>query len=49
VYVGSSYMYSEYDDMKGALARVNRDIISGGLPRELCPMVFAVTGTGRVS
>lgn len=33
----------------GALARVNRDIVSGGLPKDLCPMVFAVTGTGRVS
>lgn len=49
VYVGSSYMYSEYEDMKEALGRVNRDIVSGGLPRALCPMVFAVTGTGRVS
>lgn len=49
VYVGSSYMYGEYEDMKSALAKVNRDIVNGGLPRALCPFVVAVTGNGRVS
>ena len=49
VYVGSSYMYSEYEDMQSALAKVKRDILSGGLPRALCPFVVAVTGNGRVS
>ena len=42
-------MYSEYDDMQSALAKVKRDILSGGLPRALCPFVIAVTGNGRVS
>jgi len=42
-------MYSDYDSMKYALASVGRNITSGGLPRKLTPMVFGVTGTGRVA
>ena len=49
VYIGSSYMYGEYEDMQSALSKVKRDILSGGLPRALCPFVVAVTGNGRVS
>lgn len=49
VFLGSSYMYGEYADMQHALSKVKKDLLDGGLPRELCPMVFAVTGNGRVS
>lgn len=49
MYVGSSYMYGDYADMQHAMYKIHRDIISGGLPRALCPMVLAVTGNGRVS
>ena len=47
--IGSSYMYLDYEAMKFALARLGENIAAGGLPRKLAPMVFAVTGTGRVS
>lgn len=47
--IGSSYMYLDYDAMKGALARLADNIRAGGMPRKLAPMVFAVTGTGRVA
>lgn len=47
--IGSSYMYLDYDSMKFALARLADNIRAGGLPRKLAPMVFAVTGTGRVA
>lgn len=42
-------MYLNYDDMKYALARLADNIRAGGMPRKLAPMVFAVTGTGRVA
>lgn len=42
-------MYSDYADMCQAVARVSQGISKGGLPRDLVPMVFAVTGTGRVA
>lgn len=42
-------MYLDYDSMKFALARLADNIRAGGLPRKLAPMVFAVTGTGRVA
>jgi hypothetical protein len=42
-------MYGDYDDMQSALAKVSKHLLSGGLPKDLCPMVFAVTGNGRVS
>ena len=35
--------------MKFALKMVGESISKGGLPKQLTPMVFAVTGTGRVS
>lgn len=42
-------MYGDYDDMQSALAKVSKHLLSGGFPKDLCPMVFAVTGNGRVS
>jgi alpha-aminoadipic semialdehyde synthase len=42
-------MYLDYDAMKFALARLADNIRAGGMPRKLSPMVFAVTGTGRVA
>lgn len=47
--VGSSYMYQDFEQMKFALKMVNESISKGGLPKKLTPMVFAVTGTGRVA
>ena len=40
-------MYSDYDAMCDALKRVGKAITTSGLPKKLCPLVFAVTGTGR--
>lgn len=42
-------MYEDYDAMKDALARVNKNIAKSGTPKKYSPMVFAVTGTGRVA
>jgi alpha-aminoadipic semialdehyde synthase len=49
LYVGSSYMYDDYTSMKEALQKVSANINRSGLPRAFTPMVFAVTGTGRVA
>lgn len=42
-------MYEDYEAMQEALARVKKNIIKSGLPKQYSPMVFAVTGTGRVA
>jgi len=42
-------MYEDYDAMCEALARVKKNIGKGGIPKSMCPMVFGVTGTGRVA
>jgi hypothetical protein len=42
-------MYEDYDAMKDALSRIAKNITKGGLPKAESPMVFAVTGTGRVA
>ena len=42
-------MYEDYEAMKDALQRIASNITKGGLPKDESPMVFAVTGTGRVS
>lgn len=47
--IGSSYMYPDYEAMQAALQGVSRSILSGGIPKKLAPVVFAVSGTGRVS
>ena len=47
--IGSSYMYQDYAQMQTSLAHLNQAIREGGLPRKLTPMVYAVTGTGRVA
>jgi len=49
VFLGSSYMYEDYEAMCEALARMNKNIKKGGLPKSMCPMVFGVSGTGRVA
>ena len=42
-------MYEDYEAMKDALKRVNKGILNGGLPKSQTPIVFGITGTGRVS
>ena len=42
-------MYENYDAMQDALKRIAKNIEKGGLPKAQSPMVFAVTGTGRVA
>lgn len=42
-------MYLDYDAMKDALRRLGLAISAGSVPRKLAPMVFGVTGTGRVA
>lgn len=49
IFLGSTYMYEDYDAMKNALASVGRNIAKSGTPKQYSPMVFAVTGTGRVA
>jgi alpha-aminoadipic semialdehyde synthase len=49
IFMGSTYMYEDYDAMKAALASVARNIAKSGTPKHLGPLVFAVTGTGRVA
>lgn len=49
VYLGSAYMYEDNEAMKDAMSRISKNIEKGGLPKALSPMVFAVTGTGRVA
>jgi len=49
VFLGSAYMYEDYDAMKDGLKRISKNIEKGALPKQVSPMVFAVTGTGRVS
>lgn len=49
VFLGSSYMYEDYEAMKEALAKIAKNISKAGLPKKIGPLVFAVTGSGRVS
>lgn len=42
-------MYEDFSAMSEAMHRIAKNIMKGGLPQLLSPMVFAVTGTGRVS
>jgi alpha-aminoadipic semialdehyde synthase len=42
-------MYEDYEAMKMALSSVSRNIAKSGTPKQYGPMVFAVTGTGRVA
>lgn len=49
IFLGSAYMYEDYDAMKDALKRVAKNIAKVGTPKQFSPMVFAVTGTGRVA
>jgi len=49
IFLGSTYMYEDYDAMKVALAGVARNIKKSGTPKPYSPLVFAVTGTGRVA
>ena len=49
VFLGSAYMYEDFEAMKDALSRISKNIEAGGLPRNESPIVFGVTGTGRVA
>jgi len=49
IFLGSAYMYEDYDAMKEAVNRVARGIAKQGTPKVYAPLVFAVTGTGKVS
>lgn len=42
-------MYEDYQDMKDALTKVGKNIARSGTPKEYSPLVFGVTGTGRVA
>lgn len=42
-------MYEDYEAMQDALKRIAKNIAKIGLPKQYSPMVFAVTGTGRVA
>lgn len=42
-------MYDDYNAMKDVLHRVSEYIQKNGIPKKFDPMVFAVTGTGRVA
>jgi alpha-aminoadipic semialdehyde synthase len=42
-------MYEDYEAMSDALKRVGKNISKAGTPKQYSPMVFAVTGTGKVS
>lgn len=42
-------MYEDYEAMCEAMTRVKKNIAKGGIPKVMCPMVFGVTGTGRVA
>jgi len=49
LHMGSAYMYPDLETAKDAVRRVGKMIEERGLPKELCPFIFAVTGNGRVS
>lgn len=49
IFLGSTYMYEDYEAMKAALASVARGIAKSGTPKQYPPLVFGVTGTGRVA
>lgn len=42
-------MYEDYEMMKQALGNTAKNIAKSGTPKMYGPMVFAVTGTGRVA
>ena len=42
-------MYEDYESMQDALTRLSKNISKTGLSKQYSPMVFAVTGTGRVA
>lgn len=42
-------MYEDYNAMKEAIEKVKNNIQKNGYPSAFTPMVFAVTGTGRVA
>jgi hypothetical protein len=42
-------MYEDYAAMTQALSNVAKNISKSGTPKAYSPMVFAVTGTGRVA
>ena len=47
VFLGSTYMYQDYEAMCQALQMVTKNIERAGLPKALSPIVIGVTGTGR--
>ena len=49
VNMGSTYMYSCYEDMQDGLAKVSKLITQKSISKTLLPCVFGVTGTGRVA
>ena len=48
IFLGSAYMYEDWEDMQHALSRVNKGIVKGAI-KTMGPLVFGVTGTGRVA
>ena len=42
-------MYEDFSVMKDALGKIACQIAKRGIPKGLTPIVYAVTGTGRVA
>lgn len=42
-------MYEDYNSMRYTLSKLHQNILKSALPKHFVPMVFAVTGTGRVA
>lgn len=42
-------MYEDYNAMTYTLKKLHDNILKSALPKQFTPMVFAVTGTGRVA
>ena len=49
IFIGSSYMYPDYSSMQQALSSLSQTLSKNGYPSAFAPLVFAVTGTGRVA
>ena len=49
IHLGSAYMYEDFNAMKDTLGKIAESIAKRGIPKGLAPLVFAVTGTGRVA
>lgn len=49
LYIGSAYMYEDFTAMKEVIQKIALNIQKGAIPQSIHPLVFGITGTGRVS